>query len=138
MSLSCGLQFTQDGLDKFCLSDGQLVSTMSFSLLYHRLQSEYLTKSIRLKHFTGKITAKRLNEPIADYCFFIFRNPRLYENFQSARMFNVKVFWIWISNALIHSIILYWMPMYAYYGDVAWSSGRDGGYLVLGNMVYTV
>lgn len=30
------------------------------------------------------------------------------------------------------------MPMYAYFGDVIWSSGRDGGYLVLGNMVYTV
>lgn len=28
--------------------------------------------------------------------------------------------------------------MYAYYGDVIWSNGRDGGYLVLGNMVYTV
>jgi hypothetical protein len=39
---------------------------------------------------------------------------------------------------MIHSIILYWMPMYAYFGDVIWSNGRDGGYLVLGNMVYTV
>lgn len=39
---------------------------------------------------------------------------------------------------MIHSIILYWMPMYAYYGDVIWSNGREGGYLVLGNMVYTV
>lgn len=28
--------------------------------------------------------------------------------------------------------------MYAYYGDVIWSNGREGGYLVLGNMVYTV
>lgn len=39
---------------------------------------------------------------------------------------------------MIHSMILFWMPMYAYYGDVIWSSGREGGYLVLGNMVYTV
>lgn len=30
------------------------------------------------------------------------------------------------------------MPMYTYYGDVIWSNGREGGYLVLGNMVYTV
>jgi len=65
------------------------------------------------------------------------RNPRLYENFQSARLFNVKVFWIWIGNALVHSIILYWLPMFAY-GDVIWANGREGGYLVLGNMVYTV
>jgi phospholipid-transporting ATPase len=28
--------------------------------------------------------------------------------------------------------------MYAYYGDVIWGNGREGGYLVLGNMVYTV
>lgn len=68
----------------------------------------------------------------------MFRNPRLYEHFQSARLFNVKVFWIWIGNAMIHSIILYWLSMYTYYGDVIWSNGREGGYLVLGNMVYTV
>lgn len=28
--------------------------------------------------------------------------------------------------------------MYAYQGDVLWDNGRDGGYLVLGNIVYTV
>lgn len=28
--------------------------------------------------------------------------------------------------------------MYAYQGDVLWGNGRDGGYLVLGNIVYTV
>lgn len=50
----------------------------------------------------------------------------------------MKVFWIWIGNAMVHSIILYWMPMYIYKGDVIWSNGREGGYLVLGNMVYTV
>ncbi|KAG5679223.1 hypothetical protein PVAND_008805 [Polypedilum vanderplanki] len=67
----------------------------------------------------------------------LFRNPKIYETFQSARLFNVKVFWIWIGNALIHSVILYWMPMFSYFGDVIWKEGRDGGYLVLGNMVYT-
>lgn len=68
----------------------------------------------------------------------VFRNPKLYEHFQSAKLFNVKVFWIWITNAMVHSIILFWMPKYAYEGDVIWGNGRDGGYLVLGNMVYTV
>ncbi|KAL7049017.1 hypothetical protein ACKWTF_003569 [Chironomus riparius] len=67
----------------------------------------------------------------------LFRNPKIYENFQSARLFNVKVFWIWIGNALIHSIILYWMPMYSYFDGIVWDNGREGGYLVLGNMVYT-
>lgn len=39
---------------------------------------------------------------------------------------------------MIHSVILFWMPMFSYQGDVIWSNGREGGYLVLGNMVYTV
>ena len=39
---------------------------------------------------------------------------------------------------MIHSTILFWMPKHAYEGDVIWGNGRDGGYLVLGNMVYTV
>lgn len=39
---------------------------------------------------------------------------------------------------MIHSIILFWMPKYAYESGVVWGNGRDGGYLVMGNMVYTV
>jgi len=30
------------------------------------------------------------------------------------------------------------MPMYAYTDGIVWGHGREGGYLVLGNMVYTV
>ncbi|EDS27274.1 phospholipid-transporting ATPase 1 [Culex quinquefasciatus] len=65
------------------------------------------------------------------------KEPRLYEPSQSAQLFNVKVFWYWIFNALVHSVLLYWLPMFTYQGDVIWGNGRDGGYLVLGNIVYT-
>ncbi|XP_015187867.1 PREDICTED: probable phospholipid-transporting ATPase IA isoform X3 [Polistes dominula] len=51
--------------------------------------------------------------------------------------FNIKVFWVWIINALIHSSLLYWLPLMALKQDVVWSHGRDGGYLLLGNFVYT-
>ncbi|KAK2584751.1 hypothetical protein KPH14_007079 [Odynerus spinipes] len=51
--------------------------------------------------------------------------------------FNIKVFWVWIINALIHSSLLYWLPLMALEKDVVWSHGKDGGYLLLGNFVYT-
>lgn len=41
-------------------------------------------------------------------------------------------------NALFHSALLYWLPLMALEQDVAWGNGRDGGYLLLGNFVYTV
>ncbi|XP_038106522.1 probable phospholipid-transporting ATPase IA isoform X6 [Culex quinquefasciatus] len=67
----------------------------------------------------------------------MLKEPRLYEPSQSAQLFNVKVFWYWIFNALVHSVLLYWLSMFTYQGDVIWGNGRDGGYLVLGNIVYT-
>ncbi|XP_063696555.1 phospholipid-transporting ATPase IA isoform X8 [Culicoides brevitarsis] len=67
----------------------------------------------------------------------MLKYPALYKPSQSAKLFNVKVFWVWIFNALIHSLFLFWLPMYAYKGDVLWGNGQDGGYLVLGNIVYT-
>ncbi|XP_043668540.1 probable phospholipid-transporting ATPase IA isoform X2 [Vespula pensylvanica] len=51
--------------------------------------------------------------------------------------FNIKVFWVWIINALIHSSLLYWLPLMVLKQDVVWSNGKDGGYLLLGNFVYT-
>lgn len=60
-------------------------------------------------------------------------NPTL----TNAFMFK-QVFWVWIVNALIHSSLLYWLPLLALTQDVVWANGRDGGYLLLGNFVYTV
>ncbi|XP_043476989.1 probable phospholipid-transporting ATPase IA [Leptopilina heterotoma] len=65
-------------------------------------------------------------------------HPRLYATKNDSEYaFNIKVFWIWIFNALIHSSLLYWLPLFALQQDVIWKNGRDGGYLVLGNIVYT-
>nr|CAG4651584.1 EOG090X00X3 [Triops cancriformis] len=63
--------------------------------------------------------------------------PALYKTSQSGKQFSVKVFWLWIVKALIHSVLLFWLPLEAFKMDVLWSNGRDGGYLVLGNAVYT-
>ncbi|XP_051154050.1 probable phospholipid-transporting ATPase IA isoform X2 [Leptopilina boulardi] len=65
-------------------------------------------------------------------------HPRLYATKNdNEHAFNIKVFWIWIFNALVHSSLLYWLALFALQQDVIWKNGRDGGYLVLGNIVYT-
>uniref|UniRef100_A0A1B6DN12 Phospholipid-transporting ATPase n=1 Tax=Clastoptera arizonana TaxID=38151 RepID=A0A1B6DN12_9HEMI len=65
----------------------------------------------------------------------MLRNPKLYS--QGANNFSVKVFWIWIGNAIYHSILLFWFPLLSVKHDIIWSNAMDGGYLVLGNIVYT-
>uniref|UniRef100_A0A182HNH8 Phospholipid-transporting ATPase n=1 Tax=Anopheles arabiensis TaxID=7173 RepID=A0A182HNH8_ANOAR len=67
----------------------------------------------------------------------MLKEPRLYAPSQNAKLFNVKVFWRCIINALFHSMILFWLSYKIYEKDVIWKNGRDGGYLVLGNIVYT-
>lgn len=68
----------------------------------------------------------------------MLKYPALYKPSQNAQLFNVKIFWFWISNALLHSVMLFWLPMFAYENDIIWVNGKSGGYLELGNMVYTV
>lgn len=68
----------------------------------------------------------------------MLKYPLLYQPSQNAQLLNVRVFWIWILNAVLHSLILFWMPMLSYGTEIVWANGRNGGYLVLGNMVYTV
>lgn len=64
--------------------------------------------------------------------------PQLYKPSQSGEMFNIRVFWLWIINSLVHSALLFWLPILAMHHDVLWMSGKQGGYLVVGNAVYTV
>jgi phospholipid-transporting ATPase len=68
----------------------------------------------------------------------MLKYPALYKPSQNADLFNVKVFWVWILNSLGHSVLLYWLPLFAAEEDVIWSNGREGGYLLLGNIVYSV
>ncbi|KAK6645447.1 hypothetical protein RUM43_001724 [Polyplax serrata] len=63
--------------------------------------------------------------------------PKLYKPSQNAQYFNFRVFWVWILNALFHSLLLFWLPLLALQHDIIWGNGKSGGYLTLGNTVYT-
>ncbi|XP_021352123.1 probable phospholipid-transporting ATPase IA isoform X2 [Mizuhopecten yessoensis] len=63
--------------------------------------------------------------------------PALYKSSQNAEYFNVKVFWMWILNSIYHSILLFWLPALSLKQDSAFSDGKVGDYLFLGNFVYT-
>ncbi|XP_022668387.1 probable phospholipid-transporting ATPase IA isoform X3 [Varroa destructor] len=63
--------------------------------------------------------------------------PELYRPDQSEVSLNRKTFWVWIIDSVYHSLVLYFMTMFLIDQDVAWSHGRDGGYLVMGNICYT-
>ncbi|XP_052758712.1 probable phospholipid-transporting ATPase IA isoform X3 [Galleria mellonella] len=67
----------------------------------------------------------------------MLRHPVLYIPSQQGLLFNVRVFWVWAVNALLHSVLLFWLPVLLTSHHVLWPDGRDGGYLVLGNIVYT-
>lgn len=67
----------------------------------------------------------------------MLRHPALYIPSQQGLLFNVRVFWVWAVNALLHSILLFWLPVLMAQHHVLWPSGKDGGYLVMGNFVYT-
>ncbi|XP_078259186.1 phospholipid-transporting ATPase IB [Rhinoraja longicauda] len=67
----------------------------------------------------------------------MLRFPQLYKITQNADCFNTKVFWCHCINALIHSIILFWIPLKALEQDTALEKGYAMDYLVLGNIVYT-
>lgn len=63
--------------------------------------------------------------------------PKLYKVSQSGELFNIKIFWYWILNGIVHSAILFWLPLLAFEHDILWWHGKAGGYLMLGNCVYT-
>lgn len=62
--------------------------------------------------------------------------PQLYS--QTLDTFNVRIFWIWVLNAIVHSFLLFWICMFAMKNEVVWSHGKEGGYLLMGNFIYTV
>uniref|UniRef100_A0A5S6PYI7 Phospholipid-transporting ATPase n=1 Tax=Trichuris muris TaxID=70415 RepID=A0A5S6PYI7_TRIMR len=63
--------------------------------------------------------------------------PTLYKLSQNKESFNVKIFWMWIMNAIYHSVILFWFSKLAFAHEVVWANGRVGGLYMLGNSVYT-
>ncbi|KAM6900180.1 phospholipid-transporting ATPase IB isoform 4-T4 [Xenentodon cancila] len=67
----------------------------------------------------------------------MLRFPQLYRITQNAEGFNTKVFWGHCINALIHSIILFWLPLKMLDHASPFSNGQGSDYLFTGNMVYT-
>ncbi|XP_047480073.1 probable phospholipid-transporting ATPase IA isoform X2 [Penaeus chinensis] len=63
--------------------------------------------------------------------------PELYRESQSGSHFNWKVFVWWVWLALVHSVMVFVLPYLAMTQDVAWGHGLAGGYLMVGNMVYS-
>ncbi|KAE9524276.1 hypothetical protein AGLY_015315 [Aphis glycines] len=61
--------------------------------------------------------------------------PQLY--YQTQNVFSFKMFWIWIFNALFHSMFLFWICLFITKHEVIWIKGRVGDYSVLGNIIYT-
>uniref|UniRef100_A0A8C5C7T3 Phospholipid-transporting ATPase n=1 Tax=Gadus morhua TaxID=8049 RepID=A0A8C5C7T3_GADMO len=48
-----------------------------------------------------------------------------------------NVFWFHCLNGLLHSAVLFWLPLLAFRHDTVSWNGRTTDYLLLGNMVYT-
>ncbi|CAL8304183.1 unnamed protein product [Boreogadus saida] len=67
----------------------------------------------------------------------MLRHPELYRTSQEAQGFNAKVFWCHCLNGLLHSAVLFWLPLLAFRHDTVSWNGRTTDYLLLGNMVYT-
>ncbi|XP_073750859.1 phospholipid-transporting ATPase IB-like isoform X2 [Callorhinus ursinus] len=67
----------------------------------------------------------------------LLTHPQLYRISQAGNTFNTKVFWFQCLNALIHSFILFWMPMKMLEHDMVLQGGHTTDYLFLGNFIYT-
>ncbi|TKR68028.1 hypothetical protein L596_024078 [Steinernema carpocapsae] len=67
----------------------------------------------------------------------MLRYPALYCSFQR-RAFSTKQFCLWVGMALWHSLLLFFLTYGYLYDGVAWSNGRTGGWLMLGNTCYTM
>uniref|UniRef100_A0A6Q2WXL2 Phospholipid-transporting ATPase n=1 Tax=Esox lucius TaxID=8010 RepID=A0A6Q2WXL2_ESOLU len=68
----------------------------------------------------------------------MLKYPELYKSSQNALGFNTKVFWAYCLNGLLHSVVLFWLPLLAFQHDTVSWNGKTPDYLLLGNMVYTV
>ncbi|XP_055718597.1 probable phospholipid-transporting ATPase IA isoform X2 [Salvelinus fontinalis] len=67
----------------------------------------------------------------------MLKYPELYKTSQNALGFNTKVFWAHCLNGLLHSVILFWLPLLMFQHDTVSWNGKTPDYLLLGNMVYT-
>ncbi|CAG7854737.1 Probable phospholipid-transporting ATPase DRS2 [Serendipita indica DSM 11827] len=64
------------------------------------------------------------------------RYPQLYMLGQKNTFFTKTAFWMWIINALYHSIILYGFSIILFWGDLKESNGFDSGHWFWGTTLY--
>lgn len=86
----------------------------------------------------------------------MLKYPKLYTLSQCAIKYNAQVFWLMFLNASVHSLMIFFLTAqtltqgkslilvvdskfnFIFIADVAFDDGKAGGYLFLGNFVYTV
>ncbi|KZV78063.1 phospholipid-translocating P-type ATPase, partial [Exidia glandulosa HHB12029] len=64
------------------------------------------------------------------------RYPQLYNLGQRNAFFTKTAFWLWIANALYHSLILFGFSVILFWGDLKQSSGLDTGHWFWGTSLY--
>jgi len=64
------------------------------------------------------------------------RYPQLYILGQKNEFFTKTAFWLWIANALYHSLILYGFSIILFWGDLRLADGLDSGHWFWGTTLY--
>ncbi|KNC54448.1 uncharacterized protein AMSG_10443 [Thecamonas trahens ATCC 50062] len=63
--------------------------------------------------------------------------PELYFDGQNKKEFNVKLFVLWIANAIFHSAVIFFGVRGVYSGTTAAADGQHSGVFLLGSVVFT-
>ncbi|KAF6760166.1 calcium transporting ATPase [Ephemerocybe angulata] len=64
------------------------------------------------------------------------RYPQLYTLGQKNEFFTKTSFWLWVANALYHSLILYGFSVILFWGDLKLADGLDSGHWFWGTTLY--
>ncbi|KAF7298099.1 P-type phospholipid transporter [Mycena chlorophos] len=64
------------------------------------------------------------------------RYPQLYMLGQKNVFFTTRAFWMWIGNALYHSVVLFGFSVILFWGDLKQATGYDSGHWFWGTMLY--
>ncbi|KAF5351676.1 hypothetical protein D9756_007514 [Leucocoprinus leucothites] len=67
---------------------------------------------------------------------FLDRYPQLYILGQKNEFFTKTAFWLWVANALYHSIVLFGFSVILFWGDLKQTSGLDTGHWFWGTTLY--
>ncbi|KAJ7209673.1 calcium transporting ATPase [Mycena pura] len=64
------------------------------------------------------------------------RYPQLYMLGQKNTFFTTTAFWLWVGNALYHSLLLFGFSVILFWGDLKQATGFDSGHWYWGTMLY--